>query len=161
MKTLFVICNVVFLSFITGCSLYAQGPEVMEEKKEQLKAHRIAFITERLRLTPEEAQRFWPVYNQHEMEREEEMKSFRKRFKYDPEDIPGLTDQEAEVFIDARLEHEQKLLDLRKKYNVQLKEVLSPQKIVILYEVENEFRKELLRKLGEFQDRKRPGPGMH
>jgi hypothetical protein len=32
--------------------------------RERIKAQRIAFITQRLALTPDEAQKFWPVYNQ-------------------------------------------------------------------------------------------------
>lgn len=157
-KHLLIFGSLLFFS-LSGLSIYAQGPEAREEMKEKIKAQKIAFITEKLRLTPEEAQTFWPVYNQHEMEREEEIKAFRKKYNYIPEEIPELTDQEAEEFIDAQLEHEQKLLGLRKKYHLQLKEVLSPQKIVILYGVENEFRAELLKKLGEFQGRRGPGPG--
>ena len=38
----------------------------MGENKEKLKAHKIAFITDRLQLTPAEAEKFWPVYNEHE-----------------------------------------------------------------------------------------------
>jgi len=130
----------------------------MEEKKEQIKAYKIAFITEKLQLTPEEAQVFWPVYNQHEKERDEELIAFRKRFDFEPHEIMDLSEQEAEQFIDERIEHEQQLLDLRKKYHIQLKEVISPKKVMILYEAENEFRKELLKKLGEFQ-RQGPPPG--
>ena len=38
----------------------------MGENKEKLKAHKIAYITERLQLTPAEAEKFWPVYNELE-----------------------------------------------------------------------------------------------
>ena len=37
-----------------------------EQKTEKVQALKIAFITQKLELTSEEAQRFWPVYNRYE-----------------------------------------------------------------------------------------------
>ena len=42
---------------------------------QQLQAQRIAFLTERMNLTPDEAQQFWPLYNQFN----ENLKQLRPR----------------------------------------------------------------------------------
>ncbi|MEO7312752.1 MAG: hypothetical protein ABIX01_20380 [Chitinophagaceae bacterium] len=47
-------------------SLHAQPDGENENAIETLK---IAFLTKQLNLTPEEAQQFWPVYNQYSQER--------------------------------------------------------------------------------------------
>ena len=46
-------------------SLFAQP----EKKKEDIKAMKIGFITNELNLTPDEAQKFWPVYNEFQKKR--------------------------------------------------------------------------------------------
>ena len=55
-------------------SLGAQAPSQKgnhQQMKERLQAEHIAFLTEKLELTPEEAQVFWPVYNKAKAEQKE------------------------------------------------------------------------------------------
>ena len=49
------------------------------DKRENIEAMKIGFITKKLDLTPEEAQKFWPVYNQYN----DKMKDLRKKRKLD------------------------------------------------------------------------------
>ena len=53
---------------LAATALFAQPQKPSEEQRkkdfERIKAEKIAFITSELDLTPEEAQVFWPVYNQ-------------------------------------------------------------------------------------------------
>ncbi|MDI1303936.1 MAG: sensor of ECF-type sigma factor, partial [bacterium] len=50
------------LLLLISFSFYGQG-EKMREKKEQIKALKVAFLTTELKLTSNEAEKFWPVYN--------------------------------------------------------------------------------------------------
>lgn len=52
-----------FLIALLGVGLVSNGQDPTQEKADHIKAQKIAFFTEKLSLTPEEAQRFWPVYN--------------------------------------------------------------------------------------------------
>ena len=54
--------------------------QMRKEKKEQLKALKIAYITEELQLTPEEAARFWPVFNAFEDKQREIRKQKLKNY---------------------------------------------------------------------------------
>ena len=44
----------------------AQDPD--DTRAEKIQSLKIAFITQKLQLTPDEAQKFWPVYNQYDNE---------------------------------------------------------------------------------------------
>ena len=75
---------------------FSQG---FKEKKGKVKALKIAYITEELDLTTEEAQKFWPIYNafddkQSEL-RHEKMRAILDR--YEPENIEKLSEKEVKV----------------------------------------------------------------
>jgi hypothetical protein len=114
------------------------------EDRERIQARKVAYITDRLDLSPEEAQKFWPVYNNHQEAVEEQHQVLREAF---PSSEEALTDEEALAFIETLEKHEQKMLDLKKDFHKALKEVISPQKIVLLFETEKRFREELIRHL--------------
>jgi hypothetical protein len=113
--------------------------------KERIEAQRIAFITQRLSLTPAEAEKFWPVYNAHR----ESLKAMRDDFERP--DLQNLSDEEATRLIEKHLLQEQKRLDLKKQLITQLRGVLPARKIVMLHAAENAFNRELLRKAQEFR----------
>jgi len=59
MKKLIII---IIFAGITGFAR-AQEEQPSEKKQQEIEALKIAFISKELELTPEEAQKFWPVYN--------------------------------------------------------------------------------------------------
>ena len=60
---------------MSGFSVNAQNPS-KQDAKAKLEAARIALITERLGLTPEQAQEFWPVYNEYGEQRRQIQNQF-------------------------------------------------------------------------------------
>jgi len=139
-----------------------RSPDKREQHKEKIKTHKIAYITDKLDLTPEEAEKFWPVYNEHESKMEADRKEFRDKNKVKAEAIPDLTDTEAKEFLNARLDHEQNTLNLRKDFYNQLDGILSPKKILMLMEAEKEFRVDLMRRLSGPHDASQPPrPGQY
>jgi hypothetical protein len=132
----------VLISF--GNILYAQKPN--RDKIESLK---IGFISNQLNLSPEEAERFWPVYNKFS----DEMSKLKKNAKLNLVDEMGdaskMTNQEAEKQLQDMIQFKSNEVELIKKYSVEFKKVLPVQKVVMLYKAENEFKKELLKQLKE------------
>ena len=66
MKTLITRLLLSALSLLTGTLAMAQPddmPPIPEEKLEEIKAQKVAYITQKMGFTPEEAQKFWPVYD--------------------------------------------------------------------------------------------------
>lgn len=118
-----------------------------EKSREMIQAHKIAFITDRLDLTPDEAQRFWPVYNEYQDKREVVQKEMFRDFDLKNIDIDALTDEQATEVADNQIIKAQKLLDVQKEYHIRFKEVLPSKKVLKLYQAEKEFQHELLRKI--------------
>lgn len=134
-KLLKGIWSIIFC-FAFNVSLFAQ---YHRERNEQIEVIKIAFITNKLDLRTEEAQKFWPVYNNYQKELMELIKKRREdRQKADiaPNDK-----------INADLAYESKMLDLKKKYKKFYSKVIPPEKILLLYQAEHEFREHLIKQL--------------
>jgi len=117
-----------------------------QEEYARIKSAKIAFITEHVDLTPEEAQKFWPVYNEMENKREELTRHLMKRFKGDKEK-GEMTNEQAEKMMQSQFSQEQALLDLKKEYHIKYTEILPATKVAKLYEAENKFRQMLMERL--------------
>lgn len=120
------------------------------QNRERIEAQKIAFLTEKLELTPAEAQVFWPVYNEFNAKREQIIESFRKRHKeLRNMDEVVLSEEEAAGLADQELVEAQQLLDLRKTYHAKFKSVLPATKVLKLYRAEDNFKRVLLNHLRE------------
>ncbi len=117
------------------------------KKKEQIKAQKVSFITEKLNLTVEEAQQFWPVYNEKNKKSEDlekEEKSIMQNYKKNKE---TLTIKEVEALSDKLIELEVASSKLDADYYVKFKKVLPVTKIMELSQAERQFKHELLKQL--------------
>jgi hypothetical protein len=145
------------LLIIMLCPLFIFSQNISEEKRKKIESQKIAFITKALDLSSEEAQVFWPVYNDFS----DEMKTIRKKrrevFSKARKNKSSLTEKEIGIIIDERLKMEQETLDLKVKYNKEFQEVISNKQISALYHAEEEFKKELLHRIkkGKDKDQKR------
>lgn len=110
-------------------------------------AQRVAFITQELELTPDEAKVFWPVYNEYDAKRSELRKSFKNANDIHKPEIDNLTEKEANQMLDNQLIEAQKMLDLRKEYHSKFKAILPAKKVLKLYDAEREFQKILIDRL--------------
>lgn len=131
----------LFISF----TFYAQG-ERTKEKREQIKAMKVAFLTTELDLTSNEAERFWPIYNtfddkQFEL-RHQKMKGFFRKMNND--ELDKLSEKEATALLNQIENNEEDLFQLRKKFIGNLKDVLPAVKIIKLKKAEDDFSRKLL-----------------
>jgi len=149
------IVSILLLFSMTGFALFAQGDRPGFEKYlEKFKAEKIAFITDKLDLTVEEAQDFWPLYNKYQNSRDELLKS--KRLENHGKGFRNLSSDELEAIADARVEQELKLAELKMKFHKDVKKVLPIEKVMRLYRAESEFMNYMLNKIGEqMPDRRR------
>ena len=152
MKTKQTLLNTGTLLLI-GIACTAQPMRPHHNKREQIEAHKIAFITKQLNLTPEEAQAFWPVYNQCQKQRKEFRKKNREQFKDKRKNIDEMSDKEVEVMVDNEIVIKQRELDLQKECYAKYKQLLPIKKVAKLYRTEREFKRALLKKM---QERREP-----
>lgn len=113
--------------------------------RDRIESQRIAFLTERLNLTPDEATRFWPVYNEYR----DGLKAMREDFERP--DILSMSEQDANHLIDQHLQREQQRLDMKRNLFTRLRTVIPARKIIQLQVAEIAFNKELLRRVQDFR----------
>lgn len=113
---------------------------------DKFKAEKIAFFTDALELTPDEAAIFWPVYNEYEKKKWELSKDRREMDRQMDNGIKEMTEQECIEFANKFSSFPQKDADLNKEYNEKFLKVLPPRKVVMLYIAEMNFRNHMLRK---------------
>jgi len=89
----------------------------------QLEAMKTTFITTRLQLTPQEAEKFWPIYNLYAKEVRQAIFDHRHR--------PN----------SSELDLEEALLNIRKKYSVEFLKAISPGKINDFFIAEKDFNR--------------------
>lgn len=131
--------SLLLLTF--SISFYAQG-----ERKEKIKALKIAHITKDLALTTSEAEKFWPIYNTFD-EKQFELRMIRMRkikVELDSKPIESLTDSEANALLTQLENLEMEALQNRKKLMIDLRKVISPVKMLKLKQAEDSFNKTLL-----------------
>ena len=132
----------------------AQPPmkgDIDPQKREQIENMKIAFITKKVNLTSAEAQAFWPVYNEFHNKLDELRKSKRQIFREGKEDVSNMTDAEVEALMQQHFDFRMKELELQKEYHGKFKSVLPVKKVAALYSAEEEFKRELIKKI---RDRK-------
>jgi len=118
-------------------------------KKEKVESMRIGFITQKLDLTPDEAQKFWPVYNEFHKKRDEFRKKKHGEGKNVKPALDSLSNKEIEKLVDDEMAARQKELDLQKEYHAKFKSVLPIKKVAKLYRAEEQFAHHLLNQLSE------------
>ncbi|MGC9470150.1 MAG: hypothetical protein ACP5D1_01270 [Bacteroidales bacterium] len=138
----------------------AQQPDEFPDmdRMDRLNAQKIAFFTNRLQLTPEESEKFWPVYNEYqkkrtdiqEQRRQLQVRYNREQSKLNDAEILQMTDQ----FIELQVEE----TELAREYHEKFKQVLPIRKVLRLYHTEIQYKTFLLRQLRERAANIRQGP---
>ncbi|MCS7153901.1 MAG: hypothetical protein N2253_06700 [Bacteroidia bacterium] len=124
--------------------LFAQPHHRMRERLQSL---RIAYLSEEMKLMPEEAQNFWPLYNAREAElqkaraaaREQLWRLEERRYTLSPE---AFADSVSAIYLGLW----QKEGEIRRSYHERLKKALPPEKLARFYLAELRL---LRRALGE------------
>jgi hypothetical protein len=104
-----------------------------------VEAYKTAFITQRLNLTTEEAQKFWPIYNSYSAE----VRQVNITYHQD----------------NNELQMEEARLNIKKKYSVEFLKAISPGKINDFFKAEKDFDVIIRREMQRRQMQRRPYAG--
>jgi hypothetical protein len=141
--------KLILISILSICAFTIAGAQdksgSTNEMFEKIKAEKISFFTEKLSLTPSEAQAFWPVYNEFEKKRFD-IQRRKHEFEHMPDEkFNSLTDSEIDQMTNNYVSSFEKEAMLLKEYNKQFLKVLPKKKVLMMYRTENEFRGHLIR----------------
>lgn len=134
-KTIILLLPLVFLFTLAGNAQRKEGPDF-----ERFKSQKIAFLSEKMNLSPAEAQKFWPVYNQLEKERMDLQIKRRELEMKTRDEKATFTDQEVIMMTREIAASFKKEADNAVAYNEKFLKILPPQKVLLLYRAENQFR---------------------
>ncbi len=116
-----------------------------EQWREKVESQKVAYITSELDLSPEQAQSFWPLYNEHQEAKKSLLDSDTKK---GPE-LMALSEEDAKKEIEKRLQTQKELTQLKSDYTEKYLDILPAQKVLALDRAEREFRKEMLHRMRE------------
>ena len=119
----------------------------LEGRLEKFKSRKIAFITEQLKLTPKEAEVFWPVYNEFDDKRQQINLERIKLAKHYNNISGTISEKEASEMADKYVDLQKQEALLTEEYNKKFKTVLPASKVLKFYQAEVQFKRELLKSL--------------
>ena len=126
----------LILTFLLGSFSVAFAQEGDDlTKQEKIQALYVAYVTQQLQFTPEEAQKFWPVHAQ-----------FASDLKGVKTDLPELEKQQA-------------YLNIKKKYQENFNRIIGANRCERFFRMDGEFKRKLMdrvQKQRNNQQRQRP-----
>ncbi|MFB6455468.1 hypothetical protein ACE38W_09385 [Chitinophaga sp. Hz27] len=141
---------VVLLTSITP-HIFAQ-----EDEAEKLKALQVAFLASKLNLTKQEAQQFWPVYNNYRGEIDQLLADKARNKNIDTKmDHAVDADAIARNNMDKDLNYDKRYLDIKTRYTAEFQRVLPARKAGQVFNREKEFRNMMISRLGNVRQEQR------
>lgn len=135
------------MMFVFTMNAQENHPPMPKEKKERIEAMKVAFITKKLELTSNEAEKFWPVYNELQSKRHNLMTKSKENHKALKEKGDRANDDDIEKVFNEDMALKEQAIAIEKEYFQKLKAVLPMKKLALLHQSEREFKKEMLRNL--------------
>jgi len=108
---------------------------------------KVNYLRSRLNLSPEQASKFFPLYQEYQ----QELFNVRKLKRQN-----NLNSADGQEQVNKELMYENEMVQIKIKFNNAFLRVLPPYKVSELYKSEREFNDELVRQLSERNNR--PGP---
>lgn len=149
----FMTILVAALFTLTGTASFADNSNKCDWQ-EKMKTEKIAFLTSAMDLTPAEAEKFWPVYNDMENERRASFKKNMGAFKALDEGLKaGLPEKEISVLVNNYVNAIKASRGVEAKYTPSFLKILSAEKVGKMFVAEEEFRRQ---QIGRWNDGRKP-----
>ena len=134
--------NRIYFAIMLLCTVMSFA---QDRSREKIKALKVAYLTEQLELSSEEAQDFWPVYNEYEKERHELRHKQWVEIKSKLKDVGSLNEQEAQNLLSSYLKIEEEEEELEKNFLNKISKVISAKKTLVLMRSEEDFKRQLIK----------------
>lgn len=116
-----------------------------EETQGKINAARIGLITERLNLSPEQAEKFWPIYKEFLTQRSSLKAEYdQAKGKLDPKTA---TEEERKELLDLGLKLKERSVGLERTYSDRMLKVISTQQVIALRKAEEDFRRIIIEQI--------------
>lgn len=136
----------VILYITISLLVFACKPK-QEKSEEKLKEEKVAFFNQKLDLTTQESEDFWPVYNEYWKRKNQIYDDKRTAMKYCSKNIDRMTNEEIIKYADMYINFQKQESELLIEFNEKFKKVLPPKKVFVLYKTDYEFKTYLLQQI--------------
>lgn len=141
----FRLLSLLALLLVLAPAAHAQGVGARKgQRLGQLENAKIAFITTRVSLTQDQAQKFWPLYNEFSARRRDLNRTTRLLRRDVTE---GMTDQQIRDNFTQAFNMRQQELNLEKEYFDKFQKVISLRQVAQLFQAERDFTKEVIKRV--------------
>lgn len=125
--------------------MFLAVPQMQAQNASKIRAVKIKYIQEKLKLTQQQEHGFWPLYNNYQ----DEVKAVRSKYleAYNKARNTPRDRVEAIEYVNNNIEYQEKVLEIKKRYNDLFLKVISAQQLARLYDVEKEFKAELIKRI--------------
>ena len=139
--------SIIFLFFfLITQSFFAQNETFSREKMD---AYKKLFLTDKLKLDSNTEAAFWGAYKSYEDSLYKLYANHRSNFRKLSLENNNTTIEEYDQQINNYMSYEKKKVELKGRLITELKEVMSFRKTYMLFQYEDEFRREMMKKLRE------------
>tara|TARA_B100001059_G_C17637440_1_gene477596 strand:+ start:117 stop:566 length:450 start_codon:yes stop_codon:yes gene_type:complete len=139
--------SIIFLFFfLITQSFFAQNETFSREKMD---AYKKLFLTDKLKLDSNTEAAFWGAYKSYEDSLYKLYDNHRSNFRKLRLENNNTTIEEYDQQINNYMSYEKKKVELKGRLITELKEVMSFRKTYMLFQYEDEFRREMMKKLRE------------
>ncbi len=154
------------LFIVVAIAIFALGADLANAQQrrpqapygKRIEAVKIAFFTRQMKLTPDEAKVFWPLYDQYQMALEEQKHERRQKQEDVRERLEDLSDEQINQIIDSRLSQAELALNARKTFITAIRKDLSPMKAALFFRAEEQFQRELMERVKENRENRTMPP---
>lgn len=144
----YIIMNKIYILIIVPLLfLYQLSFGQNRDARQKIESARIALITERLGLTPEQAEKFWPIYNEYNNHRRELVQELQKARRN--VDMKNLSEEQGQALMKLGMDIRERQLMLEKNYAQRLNQVITTQQMLSLRKAEEDFRRMIIQRLEE------------
>ena len=114
--------------------------------QQRIHAAKMAYMVDRLQLTPEQSAAFVPVYKNYEADFRAVRAPFVKKYKLDEmEEGPG--NMTVRQYVEDDLDYQQQVIELKRGYNDRFLKVITSRQLADMYIAEREFKQILVKRL--------------
>lgn len=155
-KTNRIVLSVIFIVTLSTISSFAQNNQERGNARDnqasawmnKMKSDKIAFLSSEMGLTPSEAEKFWPIYNQAEKEKESSMGEVMKAYMELEKAVDeGKKDKELTSLLDKYMKAQKASNEVDAKYVEKYKKVIPGEKVAKLFVAEEKFRRNQIKRL--------------
>lgn len=137
-----------FLLICTSMVLVGQT----DDARARIEAAKIALITERLQLTPAQAEKFWPIYNEYSRKQEAIRRTFNQARSQ--HNVQTATEEENKRMLELGMQTKERTIDLERVYSERLLQVIDNRQLLSLRKAEADFKVMILNRLREQQQKR-------